>query len=322
MKQEVQASICCAAAMILVGSTVVASKLIAAGLPPFSASALRFAIALPVFLLLMRWRGATLPRLASISRGDWALLFSQAAAGSVGYSVLMIAGLRLSSAGDAGVMAGSLPAVSALMAVLVLGEALNWRLGAAIALASLGLLAVNGPEAVQAGSPAMASSSATDSLGRSLGHVMIFGAIVCEALFILLNKKLQKPQPALVLSTLMCAGGLLIALPFAAWEWPGYTTSDALLWPALGGVLYYALVPTVLGFVLWYAGAARLSSASAGLFTALLPVSALCCSAWVLGETISGRQVLGVLCVIGALVMVSLGQSQASPQSAMASDAN
>ena len=35
----------CAAAMATVGSTVVASRLIAAGLPPFTATALRFAVA-------------------------------------------------------------------------------------------------------------------------------------------------------------------------------------------------------------------------------------------------------------------------------------
>ena len=53
----------CALAMIGVGSTVVVSKSIAAGLPPFSATALRFAIAFPLFVLAMRWRGVRWPRL-------------------------------------------------------------------------------------------------------------------------------------------------------------------------------------------------------------------------------------------------------------------
>ncbi|MFS2021583.1 EamA/RhaT family transporter, partial [Massilia sp. CT11-108] len=39
--------------MVLVGSTVVASKIAAAGLPPFTATALRFALALPCFLVLL-----------------------------------------------------------------------------------------------------------------------------------------------------------------------------------------------------------------------------------------------------------------------------
>ena len=51
-------------AMITVGSTVVASKIVAAGLPPFTATALRFAIALPLFLVLMRVTRTTWPILA------------------------------------------------------------------------------------------------------------------------------------------------------------------------------------------------------------------------------------------------------------------
>ena len=46
-------------AMVLVGSTVIASKVIASGLPPFTATALRFAIALPCLLGAMRLTGAS-----------------------------------------------------------------------------------------------------------------------------------------------------------------------------------------------------------------------------------------------------------------------
>ena len=78
-------------AMVTVGSTVVASRIIAAGLPPFTAAALRFAIALPIFLALMHWRGQRLPR---PGRHDAMLLALQALCGSVGYAVLLVAGLR------------------------------------------------------------------------------------------------------------------------------------------------------------------------------------------------------------------------------------
>ena len=47
----------CALAMVGVGSTMVTSKLIAHGLPPFAATALRFAIAFPLFVAAMPFRG-------------------------------------------------------------------------------------------------------------------------------------------------------------------------------------------------------------------------------------------------------------------------
>ncbi|MEA3129375.1 MAG: hypothetical protein QOF46_1170 [Paraburkholderia sp.] len=170
----------CALAMIGVGSTVVVSKSIASGLPPFSATALRFAIALPLFVLVMRWRGVRWPRL---DRHDTLLVIAQAGAGSVGYTVLLISGMKLASAADAGVIAGTLPAVSAGVAMLVLGERPTPALMGAIVLATLGVLVCTA-RLDDFTAPRVASSLA--------GNALVFGAIVCEALFILLNRRLRR----------------------------------------------------------------------------------------------------------------------------------
>ena len=124
-----------ALAMVLVGSTVAASKIIAAGLPPFTATALRFAMALPMFLVIMRMTRTRWPVLA---RRDWVLLFLQAAAGSVGYTTLLISGLRHTSAADAGVIVGTLPVMSALIAIVLLGERPGRAVLGAIGLATAG----------------------------------------------------------------------------------------------------------------------------------------------------------------------------------------
>jgi drug/metabolite transporter (DMT)-like permease len=94
-----------------------------------------------------------------------------------------------------------------------------------------------------------------------------------------------------------------------AWEQPVPTA-------ALAGVAYYALVPTVLGFVLWFAGSARLKGAEAALFTAILPVSALVLAAVWLGESISLAQLGGAACVLGAVGLASLdGRGGKRPES-------
>ncbi|TMJ37217.1 MAG: EamA/RhaT family transporter, partial [Alphaproteobacteria bacterium] len=54
MSQKLQGFAYLTFAMVLVGSTVIASKIIGGGLAPFTAAALRFAIALPFFFALMR----------------------------------------------------------------------------------------------------------------------------------------------------------------------------------------------------------------------------------------------------------------------------
>ncbi|WP_233834332.1 DMT family transporter [Paraburkholderia sp. ZP32-5] len=283
----------CALAMIGVGSTVVVSKTIAAGLPPFSATALRFAIAFALLVIAMRWRGVRWPRL---DRRDTLLVIAQAGAGSVGYTVLLISGMRLASAADAGVILGTLPAVSAAVAMLALGERPAPALLGAIVLATAGVLACT-VHLDELRAPRVSASLP--------GNALVFAAVICEALFILLNRKLRTPVAPLPLSALMCGIGLAVALVPAWLERPWTLPVDA---AALLGVVYYALVPTLVGFVLWYAGAARISAAEAGLTTALVPVSALAFAALLLHERIGAAQLMGAACVLGAVLLASFGR--------------
>lgn len=74
---------------------------------------------------------------------------------------------------------------------------------------------------------------------------------------------------------------------------------------AVGAVVYYALVPGVLGFWLWFAGSSRVSGAEASLMTALVPVSALALAATVLGERITPAQIDGCALVLGAVALTA-----------------
>lgn len=285
MPKQLQGYIYLALAMVTVGSTVIASKLIASGLPPFSATALRFAIAFPFFLVLMRVTGTCLPKLG---HRDRLILVVQAGAGSVGYTTLLISGLGRTSAADAGVIIGTLPVVSALISIVILRERPHAFLLLAVALAAAGVLSI-------AASP--------DATGGSLsGNVLIFGAVLCEGLFILLNKRLKAGIPPLAQSAAMTGIGFVVAAIPAVFETPfthGIPASAVL------AVAYYALVPTVGGFLLWYAGAEKVSGTEASLFTAVAPVSAVILAAAILGEPIRNNQIAGILCVLVAVLSLA-----------------
>ncbi|PDT05755.1 EamA family transporter [Rhizobium chutanense] len=292
MSRQVQGYLYLALAMLTVGSTVIASKLIASGLPPFSATALRFAIAFPVFLVLMRATGARLPKL---SKRDGLILVIQAGAGSVGYTTLLISGLSLTSAADAGVIIGTLPVVSAAISILLLGERPQRGLLFAVALATAGVLSV-----------AVTPEAAGGSLS---GNALIFLAVVCEGLFILLNKRLKTEIAPLAQSTLMTGIGFFVAVIPAVFEAP---LAHSLSGSAVVAVAYYALVPTVGGFLLWYAGAERVSGTEAALFTALAPVSAVMLAALILGEPVGLHQIAGITCVLAAVLGLALAGRRAA----------
>ncbi|MBB4291255.1 drug/metabolite transporter (DMT)-like permease [Rhizobium leguminosarum] len=292
MSRQVQGYLYLALAMLTVGSTVIASKLIASGLPPFSATALRFAIAFPVFLVLMR---ATEARLPKLSRHDGLILIIQAGAGSVGYTTLLISGLSLTSAADAGVIIGTLPVVSAAISILLLGERPQRGLLFAVALATAGVLSI-------AFSPEAAGGSLS-------GNALIFLAVVCEGLFILLNKRLKTEIAPLAQSTLMTGIGFLVADIPAIFEAP---LAQGISGSAVAAVVYYALVPTVGGFLLWYAGAERVSGTEAALFTALAPVSAVMLAFIILGEPVGLNQIAGIACVLAAVLGLALAGRRAA----------
>lgn len=288
MSQKLVGFVYLTAAMFLVGSTVIASKIIGGGLPPFTAAALRFAIALPFLILIMRMSSTPWPR---PDRRDWLLLIIQSTAGSVGYTALLVLGLRLTSAADAGVIIGTLPVVSAAIAILILGERPKPLILFAIGLAAVGVFAL------------AAQSSGTAS--SHLGNALIFAAVLCEGLFILLNKRLRVPIPPLAQSTLMTGIGLIVALlpvPLEMSSWAGVTTAS------LMAVVYYALVPTVGGYLLWYGGLARVSGAEASLFTAMAPVSAVLLAVILLGEMVSVSQMIGIACVLIAVLSLGLAR--------------
>ncbi|OJB40645.1 hypothetical protein BGV56_01705 [Burkholderia ubonensis] len=288
-----------AAAMTGVGSTVIASRLAADGLPPFTATALRFLIATPLLFALMRAQRLRWPRL---SRRDAGLLVVQAAAGGVGYTVLLICGTRLSSPLDAGVMLGTLPAMSTLIAAVLLRERQTPRDWAAAALATAGVLLVT-----------FTPSHAAPSMRALAGDALVLAAVACEAVFILLNRRLAVPLAPLTLSTAMSGLGFALALVPAAFEWHAATagwTSGAIA--AVVSVVYYALVPTVLGYLCWYAGSARTSGTEAALFTAFAPVSAVLFAVTLFGETLNAALLAGIALVVAGVLVGAMRRRAAT----------
>jgi drug/metabolite transporter (DMT)-like permease len=285
----------CSAAMATVGTSVVASRLIGAYIEPFAATAMRHALALPVLLLLcwlvrpgLRWPGGR----------DALVLLVQAAAGSVGYTVLLITGTSLASAADAGIVAGTLPAMAALFAVVVLGERPGRASIAGIALATAGVMVLS----IAGAAP---TTTLPEAPRRWLGITLVLAAVACEVVFILGQRALRTTPHPLAMATLMSAGGLLLSLPVAlvisAWSSPPQPGPVA--WSAFAAVAWYAWVPTVIGFWLWYAGARRATATHAAVSTACLPVVAVIASAVVLGESVSLEQWAALALVLAGVAI-------------------
>lgn len=288
-------------AMVIVGSSVVAGKIMVTELPVFFASALRFAIALAVLIPLMYLReGRILPRL---SGRNWRILGLQSLFGSFLFTAFLLYGLGSTSPAAAGIITSTTPAWIGLIAWLAMGERPRPRAVIGIACALLGVLLIN----------VYGNATAADSGDVSTsGNLLIIAAVICESLFLLLRKGVDQPLSALAASTAISVFGFAWFLPAAIVQAAGfdYSAIGPAAWLA---VVYYGLVVTIVAYLCWFAGIVRVDAATAGVFTALMPVSAVVLSLLVLGEPLTIPKMAGCGLAFGGILLISFSKKHRAP---------
>jgi drug/metabolite transporter (DMT)-like permease len=288
-----------ALSMSLVGSYVALSKPLVAVFPVFLLAWLRFGIG---GLAMWRWlrKPADEPALTARTR---TLLFLESFLGNFLFSICMLFGVRLTTAVAAGVVMSAIPAVVAILSWLFLRERIGRRTAAAIACAALGigLFSLQKPAAT-------GSAHAELFLGLPLpfwGNVLVFAAVVCEAAYVVIGKRLTDGLGPKRISAIINLWGLALVTPaglWAAWHFD-FTSVDAPLW---GLLLFYGLAASVWTVWLWMTGLKTVPASRAGVFTVMLPVSAAAVGVVFMGERLSGLQMLAFGIALLGLVLATL----------------
>ena len=272
-----------ALSMALVGANVAVAKLLAEALPIAMIAFLRCLLATAVLWPLARRIDGPV-RVPRAVLGNLAL---QATFGTAIYNAGLLAGLRLTSALEGGLVLATLPAVVAIGGALLMRERLPARQWAAVALAAGGMAAIT------------LARVAGGSHGSALGNLLIFGGVLGETAYVLLARRVVGRVPVVTASLWMQFFSALVLAPFAL---PSIDAAAALADPALAALLvFHALTASVLALLLWYAGLRRVAAGMAGVFTVSLPGTAALVAVAVLGEAATTAHVLGF-----ALMMASV----------------
>lgn len=276
-----------ALAMVLVGVNVGVAKLLAEALPIALIACLRCALAVAMLWPLARWRDGRVTVPGAVKRN----LFLQAIFGTALYNAGLLAGLRFTSALEAGLVLATLPAVIAIGSFLWLRERLSARQWIAAGLAGFGMAAITLARLGGAGG------------GSALGNLLVFLGVCGEAIYVLLARRVAGAVPVLTASLWMQLFSALFLLPFAA---PGHGSITALADPhLLGLLLFHSVTSSVLSLLLWYAGMRRVPAATAGVFTAFLPASAAVTAVIFLGETFSAVHAADFVLMMGSLLLAT-----------------
>jgi drug/metabolite transporter (DMT)-like permease len=272
-----------------VGSYVGLSRILVVAFPVLLLAWLRFGIAAVAMAHWVRRRPGEPP----LTRHDRVLLFWESFLGNFLFSICMLYGVALTSAVAAGVTMAAIPAAVALLSWLFLGERITRRVAGAIACAALGigLLALARPgEGAAAASP--------------WGYALLLGAVVCEASYVVIGKRLSGHVPARRISALINLWGLALVTPFGLWQALSFDFA-AVAVPTWGLLVFYAVAASMVTVWLWMKGLQHVPSSRAGVFTVMLPVSAALVGISVLGEPFGALHLAAFALALAGLLLAT-----------------
>ena len=278
-----------AASMALVGSYVGLSKLLVAAFPVLLLAWLRFGIAAMAMVPWVRRGPGDLP----LSKHDRVLLFWESFLGNFLFSICMLYGVAMTSALAAGVTMAGIPAAVAVLSRVFLGERIRPRVMGAIACAALGIALL-----------ALARNHDASASGLPLGYALLLAAVLCEASYVVIGKRLAGNVSPKRISALINLWGLALVTPFGIWQALSFNFA-AVAAPTWLLLVFYAIAASVITVWLWMRGLRHVPSSRAGVFTVMLPVSAALVGVLVLGESFGAAHVAAFVLAMAGLLLAT-----------------
>ena len=287
-------SAACAAlitAAVVWGGSVVAQKVALGAFSAVEVSVFRGMGALCILIPLWWWRDRSR---TSVTVRDLGVLAALGLA-VVGNHLLMLYGLQDIGAGAAGVIIGASPAITAFLSSLILRDMPFRRVWVGCAVSFIGVALVSGGHATTMGGTA-----------PLLGGWLIVLSLISWALYTIGSRWVMERLSPLTVNWTTLGISLLVQAPML-WMDPKVLETGVGSIPSSGWValVYVIVFATALGQQAWLYGVAGIGPSRAGVFTNLIPVSALLLSFVILGESLDVITVLGIGCVLGGVWLVN-----------------
>lgn len=287
--------------MALVGSYVALSRPLVAVLPVFLLAWMRFAIG---GVAMLHWLKKPEHEPPLTRQARW-LLFLQSFLGNFLFTVCMLYGVSLTNAVTAGVTLAAIPAAVAVMGWVFLRERVAPRTWAAVACAVAGIALFSLSKNEQSAYVGHALGAKNTQNLAWLGPWLLLGAVVCEAAYTVIGKKLTSSLGPKRITSLINLWGFVLSTPFglyAAWHFD----FAAVGWGIWTLLVFYALAACVWTVWLWMTGLKAVPAAQGGVFSVMLPVSAAVVGVLVLGESLTRWQWAAFAIALASMLLVTL----------------
>ena len=282
------------AVVIFWGLSFVATKIALETFPTFTLIFIRFSLAAFFFCGLMLIRGVP-----KFSRGDHIRLFLMALFEPGLYFIFETMGLQYTSAPKTALIIATIPVAVLVFAFLFINErpAVTSVVGIGLSLIGIGILVVGDP------------NFSWQFRGSLLGDLLIIGAVITAALYMVCARNLGKGHAALDITGFQMIYGALLYAPFFFWELP------AIQWSVISSrsvvaLAYLTLFSTCAAFLFYNYALTKLPAGKASVFINGIPVVTAVAAWLLLGETLTLLQLCGGLMVLTAVCLTNLSGSK------------
>lgn len=232
-----------------------------------------------------------------IQKKDIVPLFLLGFLGLVVYHLGLNYGEVYISASAASLIIATIPVFTVIFAALLLKEKMTKKIviGVSLSLSGVIIISLTGT-----------SGNPFQVLYLTAAMAVLVSAFV-GAGYTIAGKKLLQRYSALSLTVYAFLFGALGLLPFLSSSLVVEATS--LSWKGWGAVLFLALLPTVVGYVLWYVALEVKSASEISTFLYFIPVLSTIISYFLFQESITWLFILGGVLVISGLIIVNMQKS-------------
>ena len=273
-----------------------AVKFLLTELPPVTLRAVAFTFAAALLAVIARARGETfLPEareIPAILATGLFLIF--------GFNVLTAIGQTLTETSKAAIIAYTMPALTAGLAALLLGERLDRRRLAALAIGTAGLAV-------------LASEDLAALVAQPLGPAVMFGAALSWALGNVALKARRWSLPSLALTVWFFVGSAALCWPLAILLEPplaqGWTTP-----PLLATLAFHIVGPMVVCYALWTVLVGRLTASIAAIAALLAPVVGVSSSIILLGDPLTWQKAVSLAMILASITLTLTPSRTISPK--------
>ena len=219
------------------------------------------------------------------------------------YFIFEILGLKYTTAPKASLIIATIPVVVVILSALFLGEKtrIAGLLGIGLSLTGIAVLITGDPQ------------FKWDLGGSMLGDILIIGAVVSAALYIISARKLGQSQSPFEITSMQFMYGAIFYAPAFFWELPHMQWS-AVSGRSFGALVYLTLFATVCAFLCYNFALSRVPASRAAVFINGIPVVTTLGAWMLLGEKLTMIQAAGGCIVLFAVFLTNLSGIRISTQ--------